>query len=282
MTERFNVVRRPAREAVRPVATTRSTRSPGGPRGCATPASARRCTGGCSSSPSASSARSARRRSTASARQLVVSGTLSSGTLVALAALVVRVYAPAHRADQRPGRPDDRDRQLRAGVRGARRAGGDHRPARRDRRWSTPRGRVELDDVWFRYPPAAERHGRLAGGARGASAAPTPTATCCAASSLDDRAGRDGRPRRPVRARARPRSPALIPRLYDVTAGAVRVDGHDVRDAHPGLAARRDRRGAPGPAPVPRVDRRQPALRQARRHRRRARGGLPRRRASTT
>ena len=44
------------------------------PTACATPASARRCSGGCSSSRSGSSARSARRRSTASAPSCVVSG----------------------------------------------------------------------------------------------------------------------------------------------------------------------------------------------------------------
>ena len=36
---------------------------------------------------------------------------------------------------------------------------------------------------------------------------------------------------------------SLVPRLYDVTGGAVRVDGNDVRDAHADVVARRDRRG---------------------------------------
>ena len=41
-----------------------------------------------------------------------------------------RAHLPAaHRADQRPGRPDELAGQLRAGVRGARRAGVDHRQA---------------------------------------------------------------------------------------------------------------------------------------------------------
>ena len=52
---------------------------------------------------------------------LVVSGELTTGTLVALAALTTRVYQPLDRADQRPRRPDDLDGQLRAGLRGARR-----------------------------------------------------------------------------------------------------------------------------------------------------------------
>ena len=83
-------------------------------------------------------------------------------------------------------------------------------------------------------------------------------------------------------ARARPRCRSLVPRLYDVTSGAVRIDGHDVRDVTLASLGRGDRRRHPGPAPVPRHDRRQPALRPARRHRRRAWSPRARRRASTT
>ena len=94
MTERFNVAGAHAGQAVRP--TRRRGRRVLGQRAprCATPASARRCTGGCSSSPSASSARSGRRRSTASAPSSSSAATSASGTLVALAALVTRVYQP--------------------------------------------------------------------------------------------------------------------------------------------------------------------------------------------
>ena len=56
----------------------------------------------------------------------------------------------------------------------------------------------------------------------------------------------------------------LVPRLYDVSAGAVRINGVDVRDASLD-SLRDDRRGHPGRAPVPRHDPRQPALREARR-----------------
>ena len=112
----------------------------------------------------------------------------------------------AHRADQRPRRPDDRVRQLRAGVRGARRPERDHRPARRRRPRRRRAGAVELDDVWFRYPPAAasrsprSRRRRPLGGAdadrdvlRGVVA--------------DDRAGRDSSPSSDRPAPARRRSP---------------------------------------------------------------------------
>ena len=64
---------------------------------------------------------------------LVVSGSISTGTLVALAALVTRVVHAADGVDQRPRRPDDVDGQLRARLRGARRPGGDRRAARRRR-----------------------------------------------------------------------------------------------------------------------------------------------------
>ena len=53
---------------------------------------------------------------------------------------------------------------------------------------------------------------------------------------------------------------SLIPRLYDVTGGSLRVDGHDVRSLA-GQPARHHRRRGPGPAPVPRHRRRQPPLR---------------------
>ena len=58
---------------------------------------------------------------------------------------------------------------------------------------------------------------------------------------------------------------ALVSRLYDVTAGAVRVGGHDVRDVtQESLHAVIGRRH-PGRAHVPRHHPRQPALRRARR-----------------
>ena len=67
---------------------------------------------------------------------MVIDGDLSPGTLVALTALAARLYQPLDGADQRPGRPDDVDGQLRAGLRSARRprpdrgASGRHRSGR--------------------------------------------------------------------------------------------------------------------------------------------------------
>ena len=66
---------------------------------------------------------------------------------------------------------------------------------------------------------------------------------------------------------------SLVPRLYDVDAGAVRLAGVDVRDLS--FDAIRDdaRRRHPGRPPVPRHGPREPALRRARGDRRRAVGG---------
>ena len=57
----------------------------------------------------------------------------------------------------------------------------------------------------------------------------------------------------------------LVPRLYDVRAGAVRINGIDVRDATLASIRAVDRRRHPGRAPLPRDDRREPPLREARR-----------------
>ena len=67
---------------------------------------------------------------------------------------------------------------------------------------------------------------------------------------------------------ARRRSRQLVPQMYDVHGGAVRVGGVDVRDVDAAFAARRRRRRHPGRAHVPRHDRANLALRPAGRHRR--------------
>ena len=261
-----------ARQAVRRPPSARTPRSSATPPACATPASARRCTAGCSSSPSASSARSARRRSTASAATSSCPASITTGhARRPRRARHPRVPA-ADRAHQRPRRPDDVDGQLRAGLRGARRARGRSASGPAPSTSSRPAGRVTFDDVRFRYPPAAETSI--------ASLEQHPPATDPDRDVLDGveprrHAGRDGRPRRRVRRRQ------VDARLADPPA----LRRHRRRRAHrrprrprphARLAAGGDRRRRPGPAPVPRVDRRQPALRQARRHRRRARRGVPR------
>ena len=160
---------------------------------------------------------------------LVVDGSITLGTLVALAAFVTRLYGPLTsltnaRVDfmsaivsfervfevldadtpiaDRPGAPDL------AGV----------------------KGHIEFDDVWFRYPTeplvptleldptvAAPSGNRRDGGyvLRGVSAAIEP-------GQLVALVGPSGGGKTTIS--------NLVPRLYDATEGAVRVDGVDVRD----------------------------------------------------
>ena len=89
--------------------------------------------------------------------------------------------------------------------------------------------------------------------------------------------GTDDRSRRPVRRRQDDHHRRWSARMYDVTDGAVRVGGHDVRDVT--LDSLRDvrRRRHPGRAHVPRHDPGQPALRPPGRDRRRPGRGLRRR-----
>lgn len=156
---------------------------------------------------------------------LVVSGSITSGTLVALAALVLRVYSPLNgltnaRVDlmtsmvsfERVFEVLDAPEPIQ------------ERPGAVD--LVGPTGRLEFDDVRFRYPPAVataiaslEQHGTEHDPdvdvlcAVDLHVAPGETVAIVGASG----AGKST-------------LVSLIPRLYDVTSGAVRIDGHDVRD----------------------------------------------------
>ena len=159
---------------------------------------------------------------------MVVDGDLSDGDLIALAALVTRVYQPLTgltnaRVDlmtsmvsfERVFEVLDAPEAIQ------------ERPGAID--LIDPQGAIEFDDVVFRYPPAAESaiasmeqnaglavdtdpdvdvlHGLTL------SIAPGETVALVGASG----AGKST-------------TISLLPRLYDVTSGALRVDGHDVRD----------------------------------------------------
>ena len=159
---------------------------------------------------------------------MVVSGDITTGTLVALAALVTRVYQPLTgltnaRVDlmtsmvsfERVFEVLDAPEAIR------------ERPGAID--LVAPAGSVEFDDVRFRYPPAdetaiatMEQNVGLGGDADPdvdvldgftLRIAPGTTVALVGASG----AGKST-------------AVSLVPRLYDVTGGAVRIDGHDVRD----------------------------------------------------
>jgi ATP-binding cassette, subfamily B, bacterial len=156
---------------------------------------------------------------------LVVSGQISTGTLVALAALVTRVYAPLTgltnaRVDlmtslvsfERVFEVLDANDPM------------PERPGAID--LVAPAGRVTFDDVHFRYPPAAET--RIASLEQHPPSA-DPDHDVLDGIMLDVRPGETlalvG-----VSGAGKSTFAALIPRLYDVTSGRVLVDGHDVRD----------------------------------------------------
>jgi ATP-binding cassette, subfamily B, bacterial len=159
--------------------------------------------------------------------QLVISGSLTVGTLVALSAFVTRIYAPLTaltnaRVDlmtafvsfervfevlDAPNPIDDRPDAVAL-----------ERPA----------GRIEFDDVQFAYPNDV-----LVASLEAEQPAPSPGASprgmvldgvtfTVEPGELVALVGPSGAGKTTIS--------SLVPRLYDVTSGAVRVDGHDVRD----------------------------------------------------
>jgi len=160
--------------------------------------------------------------------QLVISATISLGTLVALAALVVRLYDPLTQLSN--ARVDimtalvsfdrvfevlDLENPL------------VDRPGAVD--LVDPQGRIEIDHVTFRYSSGAEVSLRsLEIGSSGAVDDGPGTevlhdvSATIEAGQLVALVGPSGAGKTTLS--------SLIPRLYDVTEGALRVDGHDVRD----------------------------------------------------
>ena len=184
----------------------------------------------------------------------------------------------ARAAHELARRHPHRARVVRAGVRGARLPGLDRRPARRRRPRRARRDASSSTTCGSGIRPAircrSRRWRRRARRAATSRASGSCATSRCASS-----------PARPSRSSGR-RAPGkttiamLVPRIYDVTQGAVRVDGHDVQGPHARVAARGGRSRAAGSAPLPREHPRQHALRRARRDRRRPRGRAARRRAS--
>ncbi|HEX7165935.1 MAG TPA: ABC transporter ATP-binding protein [Acidimicrobiales bacterium] len=157
----------------------------------------------------------------------VVSGALEVGSLVALAAYVARLYSPL--TDLASARVE-----LLTALVSFERCfevlDAPHAIAEAPdaRRLDAPRGAVEFDDVWFRYPAGSTVSiASLEAGdgplddepsewvLRGVGFRAEPgTMTALVGPSGAGKTTMSG----------------LVPRLYDVTVGAVRIDGHDVRE----------------------------------------------------
>jgi ATP-binding cassette subfamily B protein len=165
--------------------------------------------------------------------QLVISETISVGTLVALAALVTRIYGPITqltnaRVDlmsafvsfervfevlDAPNPIVDQPEAIEL---------------------TSERGRIDLEDVWFRYPAASEvtvasleaEAARSLGTASDEREDPAfvlrGVSATIEAGQLIALVGPSGAGKTTLS--------MLVPRLYDVTSGAVRIDGHDVRE----------------------------------------------------
>jgi ATP-binding cassette subfamily B protein len=162
--------------------------------------------------------------------QLVISEAITLGTLVALAALVTRLYGPltqltnarvdlmsAFVSFERVFEVLDAPNPIA------------DRPDAFD--LVVPRGRIEFDDVWFRYPSTRD------------VVVPSLEAELVATTGTVERA--DEPVLRGVSATIEPGQVValvgpsgagkttlsmLVPRLYDATTGHVRIDGRDVRD----------------------------------------------------
>jgi len=159
---------------------------------------------------------------------LVISGSLSVGTLVAMAAFVTQIYQPLTALTN--ARVDimsafvsfDRVFEILDLANPI-----EDRPDAID--LVQPRGGIDVDDVWFRYPAATEVSlaslevtgtGVLSDD-QGADVLRGVTASI-APGQLVALVGPSGAGKTTLS--------SLIPRLYDVTGGAIRVDGRDVRD----------------------------------------------------
>jgi ATP-binding cassette subfamily B protein len=159
--------------------------------------------------------------------RLVISGAITIGTLVALGTYVTRIYTPltsltnarvdlmtAFVSFDRVFEVLDTPNPIQ------------NRPGAVD--LVNPVGQIELDDVWFTYPTSAEASvasletpGALPDVEEGRPVLRGVSATI-EAGTMTALVGPSGAGKSTIA--------SLVPRLYEVSTGAVRVDGHDVRD----------------------------------------------------
>ena len=126
-------------------------------------------------------------------------------------------------------------------------------------------GGCEFDGVWFRYDtPAGERSGPVSpGDLELANEAPREWTLDDISLSIEP--GQLAALVGPSGA-GKTTMTYLVPRLYDVQRGSVKIDGIDVRQFEARVARRPHRRGHPGDVPVPYHDPPEPPVRQARGH----------------
>jgi len=91
-----------------------------------------------------------------------------------------------------------------------------------------PKGRIEFDDVWFRYPAASSVSIASLEAAMTTPLSDEPSGMILKGVSFVAEPGQMVALVGPTGA-GKTTTSHLVPRLYDVVAGAVRVDGHDVR-----------------------------------------------------
>jgi ATP-binding cassette subfamily B protein len=159
--------------------------------------------------------------------RLVISGAITLGTLTALAVYVTRIYSPLTRLTN--AQVDimtslvsfERVFEVLDTVQAIGDAPGAYDLV-------DPQGRIEADDVWFRYPaPSTVSIASLEADAA-TPLSEEPSGTVLKGISFVAEPGQMIALVGPTGAGKTTLS-YLVPRLYDVTAGAVRIDGHDVR-----------------------------------------------------
>jgi len=159
--------------------------------------------------------------------RLVIDGTITIGTLTALAVYVTRIYSPLTRLTN--AQVDvmtslvsfERVFEVLDATRAIEEAPGAYDLI-------DPKGRVEADDVWFRYPaPSTVSIASLEADAS-SPLSDDPSRAVLKGISFVAEPGQMIALVGPTGAGKTSLS-YLVPRLYDVTSGAVRIDGHDVR-----------------------------------------------------